>query len=43
MISFFNLFRNEVVYPTDHCFIFFNFFRFFKIFFINISMNPAKT
>ena len=36
-------FRTEVVYPTDHVFIFFRIFIFLQIFLINISMNPEVT
>ena len=34
---------SEVVYPTDHVFIFFRIFIFLQIFLINISMNPEVT
>ena len=34
------LFRTEIVYPTDHVFIFFRIFIVLQIFLINISMNP---
>ena len=37
-INFRFYFRTEVVYPTDHVFIFFRIFIFLKIFLINISM-----
>ena len=37
------LFCNEVVYPTDHDFIFYGIFRFFQIFFIHTFMNPTVT
>ena len=37
------LFRTEVVYPTDHVFIFFRIFIFLQIFLINISMKPEET
>ena len=44
MTSFFVfLFCNEVVYPTEHDFIFYGIFSFFKIFFIHTSMNPTVT
>ena len=36
-------FRTEVVYPTDHAFIFFRIFIFLLIFLINISMKPEVT
>ena len=39
-INFCFLFRNEVVYPTDH--VFFRIFIFLK-YFINIYMNPGVT
>ena len=44
-INFRFLLRNEVVYPTDHdfIFIFYEIFRFFEIFFIYTFMNPAVT
>ena len=35
-----SIFRTEVVYPTDHVFIFFRIFIFLQIFLINISMKP---
>ena len=37
------LFCNEVVYPTDHDFIFYWIFIFLKIFFIHTFMNPTVT
>ena len=42
-INFRFQFRTEVVYPTDHVFIFFRIFIFLKIFLINISMNSEVT
>ena len=36
-------FRTEVVYPTDHVFIFFRICIFLQIFLINISMKPEVT
>ena len=39
-INFRFQFRTEVVYPTDHVFIFFRIFIFLQIFLINISMKP---
>ena len=42
-INFRFLFGNEVVYHTDHDFIFYGIFRFFKIFFIQTFMNPTIT
>ena len=42
-INFRFKFRTEVVYPTDHVFIFFRIFIFLQIFLINISMNPEVT
>ena len=39
-INFRFYFRTEVVYPTDHVFIFFRIFIFLQIFLINISMKP---
>ena len=35
--------RTEVVYPTDHFFIFFSIFIFLQIFLINISMKSEVT
>ena len=40
------LFCNEVLYPTDHDFIFYGIFQFLKTFFIHTStysMNPTVT
>ena len=42
-INFRFYFRTEVVYPTDHVFIFFRIFIFLQIFLINISMKPEVT
>ena len=42
-INFRFLFRTEVVYPTDHVFIFFRIFIFLQIVLINISMKPEVT
>ena len=42
-INFRFYFRTEVVYPTDHVFIFFRIFIFLQIFLINISMKPEET
>ena len=42
-INFRFYFRTEVVYPTDHAFIFFRIFIFLQIFLINISMKPEET
>ena len=42
-INFRFYFRTEVVYPTDHVFIFFRIFIFLQIFLINISMKPEIT
>ena len=42
-INFRFLFCNEVVYPTDHDFIFYGILRFFKIFFIHYFMNLTVT
>ena len=42
-INFRFYFRTEVVYPTDHVFIFFRIFLFLQIFLINISMKPEVT
>ena len=41
--QFWFYFRTEVVYPTDHVFIFFRIFIFLQIFLINISMKPEET
>ena len=43
MTSILVYFRTEVVYPTDHVFIFFGIFTFLQIFLINISMKPEET
>ena len=40
-INFRFLFCSEVVYPTDHDFIFYGIFTFLKIFFIRTFMNPT--
>ena len=42
-INFRFSFFNEVVYSTDHDFIFYVIFRFKKIFFIHYLMNPIET
>ena len=42
-INFCFLFCSEVVYPTDHDFIFHGIFTFLKIFFIHYFMNPTVT
>ena len=42
-INFRFFFRPEVVYPTDHVFIFFRIFIFLQIFLINISIKPEVT
>ena len=42
-INFRFYFRTEVVYPTEHVFIFFRIFIFLQIFLINISMKPEVT
>ena len=42
-INFRFYFRTEVVYPTDHVFIFFRIFIFLQVFLINISMEPEVT
>ena len=42
-INFRFQFRTEVVYPTDHVFIFFRIFIFLQIFLFNISMKPEVT
>ena len=42
-INFRFYFHTEVVYPTDHVFIFFRIFIFLQIFLINISMKPEVT
>ena len=42
-INFRFYFCTEVVYPTDHVFIFFSIFILLQIFLINISMKPEET